>query len=262
MRDCLTQVEVELSVVEVTLASEFSSGIDWRRVLPTGAIHGLDSGAVQLQLGTTAAGEGLALQSTSRSIDSIVRALEQYSTIHELTRPKIVAMNHAQTIYRASVQRPYLPTASSNVTTGGAATTVQSSAALSYSEDGVTLGVQPHVLDAHRVELTIVPILSATQRIDTFQISRDVTLSAPVQPRQDAHLQVLAEHGKTMVIGGLRTSSGAERATGIPGAVRVPGLNLLLAGHNDSTSAREIVLLLHTRIIPAPKVSTLVGESV
>jgi MSHA biogenesis protein MshL len=261
VRESLAQVEVELSVVEVTLASEFSTGIDWKRVIPAESAFGAALGTLSLQSSRELTG-GFSVQSTSRSIESVVRALEQFTTIHELTRPRVVAMNHAHTVYRASVQRPYLPTASSNVTTGGASTTVQSSASVSYSEDGITFGVQAHVIDPHRVELTIVPALTATQRIDTFQISRDVTLSAPVQPRQDAHLQVLAEHGKTMVIGGLRASSGVDRVSGVPGAVRVPGLNLLLGGHADSASAREIVILLHARIVAAPRVSTLIGESV
>ena len=262
VRESLAQVEVELSVIEVTLTSEFSSGIDWKRVIPADSLLGAAMGEVRFRAGPDFATDAFSVRSTSRSIESVVRALEQFTTIHELTRPRVVTMNHAQTLYRASIQKPYLPTASANVTSGGSATTVQSSASVSYSEDGITFAVQAHVLDPHRVELTLVPVLTSTQRIDTFQISRDVTLSAPVQPRQDAHLQVLAEHGKTMVVGGLRASSGVNRVSGIPGAVRVPGLNLIVGGHDDSANAREIVLLLHTRIVAGPRVSTLIGESV
>lgn len=261
VRESLAQVEVELSLVEVSLAREFSSGIDWRRVLALDSMLGA-SAVLDLQVRGDFPAGALSLQSTSRSIESVVRALEQFTTVHELTRPRVLAMNHAHTLYRASIQRPYLPTASSNVVTGGSATAVQSSASVSYSEDGITFALHPHILDPHRVELTIVPVLTATQRIDSFQISRDVTLSAPVQPRQDAHFQILAEHGKTMVIGGMRSSSGVDRATGVPGAIRVPGLNFLVGGHQDSTAAREIVILLHARIVPAGRISTLIGEAV
>lgn len=261
VRESLAQVEVELSLVEVSLAREFSSGIDWRRVFALDSMLGA-SAVLDLQVRGDFPTGALSLQSTSRSIESVVRALEQFTTVHELTRPRVLAMNHAHTLYRASIQRPYLPTASSNVVTGGSGTAVQSSASVSYSEDGITFAVHPHILDPHRVELTIVPVLTATQRIDSFQISRDVTLSAPVQPRQDAHFQILAEHGKTMVIGGMRSSSGVDRATGVPGAIRVPGLNFLVGGHQDSTAAREIVILLHARIVPAGRISTLIGEAV
>ena len=262
VRESLAQVEVELSVVEVTLASTFSSGIDWTRVIPADTAWGSALGSISLRTGPDFAADRFSIQSTSRSIESVVRALEQYTTVNELTRPKVIALNHAQTVYRASVQRPYLPTASSNVTTGGSSNTVSTSASVSYSEDGVTFMVQAHVIDAHRVEVTLVPVLTATQSIERIPLSREVTLSAPIQPRQDAHLQVLAEHGKTMVVGGLRSSSGVGRVSGVPGAVRVPGLNLLLGGHEDAVNAREIVLLLHTKIVPAPKISTLIGESV
>ena len=262
VRDSLAQIEVELSVVEVSLTSEFQTGIDWQRVIPPDSIFGNALGSIRLTAGPAIPTDSFTVQSTSRSIDSVVKALEQFSSINELTRPRVVTMNHAQTVYRASIQRPYLPTASSNVISGGGGNTVQNSASVSYSEDGVTFMVQAHVIDAHRVELTLVPVITATQSIDRFPVSRDVTLSAPVQPRQDAFLQVLAEHGKTMVLGGLRSSSGTDRVSGIPGAVRVPGLNLVLGGHNDRTSAREVVMLLHTRIVPAARVSTLIGESV
>lgn len=262
VRDSLAQVEVELSVVEVSLTSEFQSGIDWKRVIPPDSVFGSALGSISLTAGPAFPTDAFTVQSTTRSIDSVVKALEQFSSINELTRPRVVTMNHAQTVYRASIQRPYLPTASSNVISGGGGNTVQNSASVSYSEDGVTFMVQAHVIDAHRVELTLVPVITATQSIDRFPVSRDVTLSAPVQPRQDAFLQVLAEHGKTMVLGGLRSSSGTDRVSGIPGAVRIPGLNLLAGGHNDRTSAREVVMLLHTRIVPAGRVSTLIGESV
>lgn len=261
VRESLSQVEIELSVLEVSLTSEFSSGIDWRRVVSPGTLLGNSTATVALQAGSDFGDGAFSVRTTTRSIDSVVRALEQFTRVHELTRPKVLAMNHAQTLYRASVQKPYLPTASSNVTTGGAATTVQSSAAVSYSEDGVTFGVQAHILDAHRVEVTLIPVITSTQRIDSFQISRDVSLSAPVQPRQDAHLQILAEHGKTMVVAGLKASAAADRVSGIPGAVRVPGLDLLLGAHADSTNAREVVILLNTRILPAPRISTVIGES-
>ena len=262
VRDGLTQVEVELSIVEVSLLNEFQSGIDWTRVIPANTTFAKALGEINLRAGLDAGVEALSVRSTSSSIDSIVHGLERMTTVNELTRPRLLAMNHAKKLYRSSVQRPFLPSATSNTSTGGSSNIVQSSAAVSYTEDGISFSVEPHVLDAHRIELKLIPVLTSTQSQVSFPVSKDITLVAPVQQRQDAHLEIVAEHGKTMVIGGLRTSAGRGQVAGVPGAVRVPGINLLVGGHDDRASAREVVMLLHTRIIPAPKINTLVGESI
>lgn len=262
VKDGLTQVEVELSVVEVSLTSAFASGIDWTRVIPPGTAFGSAGGSVNLRTGPDFASDVFSVSSTSRSIESIVRTLETFTTVQELTRPKLTTMNHARTLYRATIQRPYLPSASSSSTPSGNSTLVQTSAAVGYFEEGVTFQVQAHVLDSHRVELTIVPVVSGAGQLERFPLSREVTLTAPVQPRQDALLQVLAEHNRTTVVAGMRQTAGRDNRSGIPGGVRVPGLNYLAGSTDDRNSAREVVMLLHTRIVPAPLMSILVGESI
>ena len=262
VRDALTQVDIELSIVEVSLTNEFQSGIDWTRIIPANGVFGSALGNISLLTGQTGGDAGMTIRSTSNSIDSVVRALEKITEVSELTRPRLIAMNHSKKLYRSSVQRPYLPSATSNTQTGGTNNVIQNSAAVAYTEDGISFSVQANVLDASHIELKLVPVYTSTLAQTAFPVGKDITLIAPIQQRQDSHLQVVAEHAKTMVLGGLRTAGGRNQATGMPGGVRIPGINLLVGGHDDRTSAREVVMLLHTRIIAPPKVVSLISESI
>jgi MSHA biogenesis protein MshL len=260
-QDALTQIDIELSLLEVTLQNEFQSGIDWSRVIPAGGVFGSSSGNVSVSAGLST-GEALAIRSTSSNITSIVRGLEKVTSINEVTRPRLIAMNHSQKVFRSTVQSPYLPTATTNTTTGSPSSTIQNTGTLAYVEDGLTFSVHANVLDAHRVELKIVPVLTATTGRSRFALGNGVTLEGPIQSKTDFKLEVIAESGKTQILGGLRSSSARDQTSGVPGAVRVPGFNLLLGGHDDRGAAKEVVILVHARIVPAPRYSALVAESV
>jgi type II secretory pathway component GspD/PulD (secretin) len=138
---------------------------------------------------------------------------------------------------------------------------VQTSATVEYFQDGVEFTLQPDVIDSHRVSLTLRPTLQNVRDVVEFKVARDITLSAPRQPLEQALVNVIGEHNKTLVIAGLRSTRRADSATGVPGAARVAGLNWLTGGTTDRQQARDLVMLVHTRIIPAPTIALIVGES-
>lgn len=260
VRDSMASVDVQISIIEVSLTREFQFGIDWAKVVPLDRL--LSSGA-NAAIAITNAGvvrdAGFNANITTRSISSVVQALEQWSNVKVVSQPRVIALNHSPAIFRDALQRPYVGQVQTTVS--GTAGTAQNSAQISFAMDGVSLSVRPNILDNQRVELTVIPQVSTVSRFEEFNPSRDTRLTAPNQPVKEAHLQILAEHGKTIIIGGSRQTTSSDAKSGVPFAKDVPVLSQLLTGQDQQSAAKEIVMLVHAKIMPAPRFQLLTGEA-
>lgn len=254
VKDVMSQVEIRASFVEVNLTDTFEFGIDWKKVL-----SGSTSGITQIGLAMgQAASPTLTATYTDNTIQSVVRALEQYTEVRVLTESSAMALNHTPTVLYDGQQIPYLGSVTSNVT--GTTGVVSTSGQLSYAMDGISIGFRPNIIDSSKVELSMVPLISTVNGFSEFTVSGN-TLRAPNQPIRQSHLQVLAENGKTMIIGGMR--SGREKAdnSGIPGMPSNP-VGQFFGGRATAGSHKEMVIMIQANIIPAPKYNPLVGESI
>ena len=93
-----------------------------------------------------------------------------------------------------------------------------------------------------------------------------MTSAAPVTsfPNRAVRLpsvdKVLLEAGKTYIIGGSRFTNQYKSASGIPGLFDYT-IGQWIAGSEEQKLTRELVLMLHARIAPAPSIDPLIGES-
>jgi type II secretory pathway component GspD/PulD (secretin) len=259
-REALAQVEIEVSIIDVAVSSDIETGIDWSRAIGPNSIFGSATGAISFAAGNTTAGDGGRVAVTGRSIDAVVRALERVTSVREVVRTRVVTHSNQPTIFRNVLRRPFVPSAQTTVTPGQG-NVVQSSAAVEYFTEGVIMSVRPSVLDSTRTSIMLMPVISNVTNVQTFNVGKDITLTAPVQPVQDAALNVIGQHNKTLVIAGLRTVIEGDTATGVPGLVRVPGVNWLAGGKNDRASARDLIMLVHSYIVPGPDLDVVVGEA-
>lgn len=259
IRDAAAQVEIEASLVEVSLTEQMQAGIDWSRIIPLG---GLGQG-VQASVSITNAGvvqtPAITATVTTASITSVVKALEKHAAVKVISRPRLLALNHSPAIVFDGEQIPYLGSITSTVT--GTSPTTQNAGSVSFAQDGVSLSFKPNILDAGRVEVTVVPVLSSVTGFETFVLGGGARLTAPRQPVRQAHLQVVAEAGKTVIIGGTRSARSSADRSGVPGAGVSP-LTALLSGYDGLSSTKELVMLLRATIIPAPEYEPRVAESI
>jgi type II secretory pathway component GspD/PulD (secretin) len=259
--DALTQVEVELALINVSNSTGVETGIDWSRVLDPGTVFGSASGAVSVGGGNTIALDGGRIAFTTKSINGVVRALERDASVKELSRPLIVAQNHLTATSRKNNRRPTLPSVTTT-TTPGSTPILSSSGSLEYIEDGTEFSVLPHVIDSTTVNLVLMPVTTTIGENQEFKVGKDATVSAPSQTVQSAVLNIVASHGKTMIVSGLRNHSQANSAQGLPFLAGIPGVNVLAGGTNGRSEASEVVMLVHVRVIPAPKPSLIIKEMV
>jgi len=256
----MRRVDIEASIVEVTLTDEFRYGIDWTRVL-----SGSTTGSVSV-LGTSAiAAPGfnpaLSANVTRGSISVVLSALQQFTNVRVISQPRVLAMNNTPSVIFDGQQLPYVPNVASTIVAGAGGGTTTTSAAAAFAVDGVTLSLQPDILSDSEVQLTIVPVLNRVQEFQTFEIGAGSRVTAPVQRTNQSLMQVVAQSGNTLILGGIRSSVGDDTRGGIPGVMDVPVVGDVLNRRSQRTVAREVVLLLRATVIPGGTYDALFSEA-
>lgn len=261
VKDAMTQVEIEASVVEVGLTKDFSMGIQWGRVLEnasqgamiggsagsalSGALTGKGAGDLLGQMVSQSAAGGFSSFRVGVHTSSLITALSKFTDVNIVSQPKLVSLNNTPATFFDGTQVPYLGSIqqSTSTTVNAAAPTVTGSVA--FAIDGVSFSAIPSVVDANSVQITLIPVLSS---VSGFQSFLNNTLTAPNQGNKQTYMRVLAESGKTLILGGIRYNKDSKE-TNIPSST------------SATSSAKEIVIMLRVNVIPAPAFDPIVGES-
>jgi MSHA biogenesis protein MshL len=266
--DAMTQVDMEASVIEVGLTKEFQMGIQWGKVIQTASgTAGLSSNAAtnigkiagDLQNGGTpgdavnaligaSASSGVGAFRLGASSASIIQALSTFSDVKVVSQPRLFSMNNTPATFFDGTQIPYLGSVQQTAaSTAGGAPTVSGST--SFAIDGISFSVVPSVVDKERVQITLIPVLSTVGAFEKFQLGVGSALTVPRQANKQTYMRVLAESGKTLVIGGIR--SGLDTKDTSVGA-----------STGTRSTTKEVVILLRANVIAAPEYDPVVAESI
>ena len=254
-RNAGRQIEVKAALVEVTLTDEMAYGIDWSRVLNSA------TNKINVGINTAAAVAFPALTATitRRSITSVIKALDSTTGVKVVAEPQLWMTNHQPGIVYNATQKPYLGSVTQNV--AGNANIVTTTGSVSYVTDGVSLAFKPNIIDDTRAELTVIPMLSNAVNQQVFRPGNGLELTAYDLPTTSTHMKLLLESGKTYIVGGNRLTTTNYAQTGVPGIRETPIIGKLLSGTDDRKSTKELVLMLSTNIVPAPRIDVIVDES-
>lgn len=262
-RDAMTQVEIEASVVEVSLGNEFALGIQWGRVVDSamrgtfagmpgavagsvaGALGGGNPASLAQQMALSAGGNGgFGTYRVNASSASIIHALAQFTEVNVVSQPRLLSMNNVPATFFDGTQVPYLGTMqqTSTTTTGGAPTVTGS---VAFAIDGVSFSAIPSVVDGNTVQITLIPVLSHVSELKEFLGG---SLTAPLQSNKQTFMRVLAESNKTLILGGIRYKADTKNTS-------------LATSTSSTTSSKEIVILLRANVVASPDFDPIVSES-
>lgn len=248
----MRRVEIQVSVIDISLNDEFQYGVDWTRLLAGG--YGALGGAINVALkgGATAiVNPTLSVAYTGANASSIINFLKTKTDVKVITQPSITAMNRTPAVIFDGVQIPYLGA----ITSTAQQTSTSTSATASFVVDGVNLSILPEIISDTEAQITILPVVSGVRDFKTFDIGLGAQIVAPVQLSKQALMTAIAENGKTVVLGGIRYASDNVVSKNIPGAN-------LPVGQNNSGTAREVAILLRTNVIPSKRNGILFAESI
>ena len=149
----------------------------------------------------------------------------------------------------------YIAQSSSNTQNGGGgllATTA--SVVTSNVFDGVMLGVIPFVSQDGSIHLTINPMQTSVQEnslalVDVGSTENPLKISLPRVDFKGMTTSLSLNDGDMVIIGGLIGENGSRTKDGLPGISDIPFVGGILGGQAESTSARELVLVLRVQIL-------------
>jgi MSHA biogenesis protein MshL len=241
------QIEINARLVDVALTDSFKYGIQWDKVMNADATSKVGINT----LGTVGTDTTSSLSFTTASITSVVKALEQFTSVDVVSTPKLIVSNNSSGVFFKGTQVPYLPQVTTSTVPSGTGTTTQQSGSGAYAQDGVNLAVHASILDDENAVITLVP---STVTLGTLHKFLNDQVQMYDQAVQNGGQRINITSGQTVVISGTKASTNNSSRLGVPGLVDIPGFGALFAGNTKDVASRESVLIINARILnPTPK---------
>ena len=224
------QILIEAQILEVTLNTEDSFGIDWADFFQSNGGTG-SYGTRGLQGAGASGSSGLFFEVANADLTAALSALEQNGRIRTLSTPKLLALENQEASVIIGDRRGFQVTTTINQVT---------TESIQFLESGVILRVTPHVDDEGRVMMEIHPEVS-TGVVDANGI--------PSQTTTEVSTRLLVASGQTVFIGGLIKQSVTETRNGVPILGRIPGLGLLFSSREVTSVNTETIVVITPQVI-------------
>ncbi|MFH7765495.1 type II secretion system secretin GspD [Acinetobacter sp. BSP-28] len=167
---------------------------------------------------------------------ALIQALKSKTKSNLLSTPSIVTMDNEEAYIVVGQNVPFV-TGSATTTSAGLNpyTTVE------RKDVGVTLKVVPHIGEGGSVRLEVEQEVSAVQPKGEAQ---DLITS-----KRAIKTSILAEHGQTIVLGGLISDNSIHSRQAVPGLGAIPGLGRLFRADAKSNEKRNLLVFIHPTIV-------------
>ncbi len=169
---------------------------------------------------------------------AMIQALKENTKSNLLSTPSIVTMDNEEAYIVVGENVPFV---TGSVSTG-AAGVANPYTTIERKDVGVTLKVIPHIGEDGTVRLEVEQEVSAVAR-DKGQASDLVTSKRAIKT------SILAEHGQTVVLGGLISDNVSYGRQSIPGLGAIPGLGKLFRSEGKSSQKRNLLIFIHPTIV-------------
>ncbi len=169
---------------------------------------------------------------------ALIQALKANTKSNLLSTPSIVTMDNEEAYIVVGQNVPFV-TGSVSTGSGG---TVNPYTSVERKDVGVTLKVIPHVGEGGSIRLEVEQEVSAVQE-NKGQAQDLITNKRAIKT------SVLAEHGQTVVLGGLISDNSVHSRQSLPGLGSLPGIGRLFRADSKSTEKRNLLVFIHPTII-------------
>jgi general secretion pathway protein D len=169
---------------------------------------------------------------------AMIQALKSNTKSNLLSTPSIVTMDNEEAYIVVGENVPFV-TGSVSTTSSGTAnpyTTIE------RKDVGVTLKVVPHIGEGGTIRLEI------EQEVSDVKANKGQAQDL-VTSKRAIKTSVLAEHGNTIVLGGLISDNTAYSRQSIPGLGAIPGLGRLFRSDGKSDQKRNLLVFIHPTIV-------------
>lgn len=257
------QVLIEAAIIEVSGDDADQLGIQWAlgdlssgvgllsfsnvgaslASIAAGYATGGASGAAAAIAGDANKGNGATLglgnfENSRKAYGALIQALKTNTKSNFLSTPSIVTMDNEEAYIVVGQNVPFVTGSVSTGTSG----TVNPYTTVERKDVGVTLKVVPHIGENGTVRLEVEQEVSDVQN-NKGQATDLVTNKRAIKTA------VLAEHGQTVVLGGLIADNTSLSRQGVPGLSSIPYLGRLFRADARSNIKRNLLVFIHPTIV-------------
>ena len=274
------QVSIEAKVIDVQLNRDSQQGINWAafhnglmrvavggdpnlvgapgtptagQVRPTATLGDLFGGQLIAGATQTAFSAGLGVILQGADFASLISFLETQGDVHVLSSPRIATLNNQKAVIKVGTEEPFVTSIAPGSTSLNTGASVSVPPTLNYAPffSGISLDVTPQVDDQDRVTLHVHALVNSIiekEKPSSTQVgSIPVPLAVNSVNETDSVVKTL--DGTMVVIGGLMTESSQNGRSAIPGVGDVPVAGALFRKGSQTSSKRELVILIKPSII-------------
>ncbi|MCU7695614.1 type II secretion system secretin GspD [Acinetobacter sp. AYS6] len=256
------QVLIEAAIIEVSGDDADQLGIQWAlgdlssgigllsfsnvgaslSSIAAGYLSGGSAGAASAIAGGANKGNGATLalgnfENSRKAYGALIQALKSNTKSNLLSTPSIVTMDNEEAYIVVGQNVPFV---TGSVTTNS--TGINPYTTVERKDVGVTLKVVPHIGEGGTVRLEV------EQEVSNVQTSKGQAADL-ITNKRAIKTAVLAEHGQTVVLGGLVSDDVELSRQGIPGLSSIPYVGRLFRSDSRSNTKRNLLVFIHPTIV-------------
>lgn len=258
------QVLIEAKIIEVNLADEFKTGINWNRLKSDFVVQGpLGDLAVPgaFNRATAPVKNVFTIGSGGSTLTALASVLSRFGTVRTLSSPRVTVLNNQTAVLKVATNQVFFKVNYyREIPIDGNPGVERASSQIQTVPIGLVMVVHPTVdVDTGRITLTLRPTISRViaEREDPAVsiLSRQArTSTVPVVQVRELDSVLQMENGDTVVMGGLMEDRSDDARSGVPGVKDIPVVGHLFGGRDHKRETTELVILLRATVLQAPKV--------
>lgn len=168
---------------------------------------------------------------------ALIQALKSNTKTNLLSTPSIVTLDNEEAYIVVGQNVPFITGSVTSSATG-----VNPYTTVERKDVGVTLKVVPHIGEGGSVRLEVQQEVSAVQP-NKGQATDLVTSKRAIKT------SVIADHGQTIVLGGLIADNSISSRQSVPGLGAIPGIGRLFRSDSRSGEKRNLLVFIHPTIV-------------
>jgi len=213
------EVIIEAEILDVTLSSQYSAGINWGAL----SANGVTSAATESSptAGFLSSAYTLSMSGDRNNFNYALDLISTQGQVSVLSKPRVSALNNQSAIIKVGSDDYYVTNVQSQITTGGGDSSSNSTTStinLQAFFSGISLYVTPQITEEGAVNLHIHPSVSKVSE-NTLKVTVDGQNSElPVAQSviRETDTVVHAKNGQVIILGGLMQSDVAMSSSGLP----------------------------------------------
>jgi MSHA biogenesis protein MshL len=240
-------VFIQVKIIEITLNDDYKLGVDWTLVNKLNLTH---SGSDGLGNTTITGVDNFTYGWSNSSFNIVLDALTKQGQVSVLSSHKIATLNNQRAVIKVGTDDVFfVPQVTQTKVNTGAKTVFE----VESIPIGIILDVIPQINPNGQIMMSI--NTSITEKSGE-RSTPDNKITVPILDVRESNSVVLAQHGQTIVIGGLMKTKKRVSDNSFPILGAFPYVGDLFHWSNENESKTELVIMLKPEIITSQAVET------